>query len=574
MAPASEKKLITVSAKIIYDGFLCYNAAFNEITNHAVSRFENCDWKGQQQDVVDRVNLYEEKVGDVVIKLRAFLGNDVMQRSLWHAIRAYFGKRLEKVPDAGFIKTFFNSITRRIFSTLGTDAEIEFIAASLEENAELAKALNLKRYPFWGSMEDIFSDVLRDFYFNVPYEESIRKQAIHHIEAKFLRVREYLRLEFIDSFFYQMPRAYLVGRIVTSDSVSPIVIAFRNTGSAIAIDAVLTTGEEVSVIFSYTRSYYFADPNSVVGAVHFLHTILPRKPIDELYTVLGRLRQGKTERHRRFSEHLQRTTDRFIHAEGDKGLVMLVFTLPSYNLVFKVIRDKFGYPKTIARNTVIEKYKLVSKHDRAGRLIDTQEFLNIEFPVHRFADELLEELLNAAARTVKIVSDLVLIKHVYIERRVRPLNLYLKEVSRGEARQAVLDYGRAIKDLAQTNIFPGDLLLKNFGVTHQKRVLFYDYDEVSLVTDCQFRDIPQARDHVDEMRAESWYYVGENDIFPGEFMKFLSMDEELRSFFLETHGDLLTPEYWRKIKSMHEAGEVSPVVPYILDGASPSRLNR
>ena len=557
-----DRKLITESSQIIYDGFIHYNNVFHRITRRARTRFEKRDWEGHQQDIVERVDLYEKSVRRIVLELRRHLGTRVKDRELWNAIRSYFGRRLEKVPDAGFIKTFFNSVTRRIFGTAGIDTKLEFVSVDLYADIELVYSLNLKRYPFWGSAEKIFEAILNDFSFRVPYADSIKDDIGPFVEAKFSRKNEYLRFEFIDSFFYQSARAYLIGRVVTHKDVSPIVIAFKNTDKGIIIDAVLTSEVEVSIVFSYTRSYYFADPNSVVGAVHFIHSILPKKPIDELYTVLGRLRQGKTERHRIFTEHLKSTSDQFVHTDGDEGLVMIVFTLPSYDLVFKIIRDKFGYPKTITRAEVIEKYKLVSKHDRAGRLIDTQEFLNLKFPLERFSKELLEELLQDVSDTVEIIDDNLLIKHVYIERRVRPLNLYINEVSREKAELAILDYGQAIKDLARTNIFPGDLLLKNFGVTRHSRILFYDYDEVSLITECNFRDIPQANDDIDEMRSESWYFVGEHDMFPEEFIKFLSMDKELRSLFLVVHGELLTAEYWREIQMMHRSGKVSLVVPY------------
>jgi isocitrate dehydrogenase kinase/phosphatase len=277
---------------------------------------------------------------------------------------------------------------------------------------------------------------------------------------------------------------------------------------------------------------------------------------------LGRLRQGKTERHRTFTGHLNNTKDKFVHADGDTGLVMIVFTLPSYNLVFKIIRDKFGYPKTVSRKQVIGKYKLVSKHDRAGRLIDTQEFLNLKLPVNRFSKELLNELLDGATESVRREEKDLILKHVYIERRVRPLNLYINECSYEEAVSAVIDYGQAIKDLAKTNIFCGDLLLKNFGVTQHSRVIFYDYDEVALVTECNFRDIPEASDFEDEMLADTWYYVGEHDIFPEELIKFLSMNNQLKSEFMKYHQDLLTSEYWREVQRQHIMGEVSLVVPY------------
>ena len=390
---------------------------------------------------------------------------------------------------------------------------------------------------------------------------------IAHTVEQFIRINldgldELLRFEFIHSVFYQSARAYLVGRIVLQNNIAPIVIALKNDDNGICVDAVLMYEDEVSIVFSYTRSYYFADPNSVVAAVHFLHTILPRKPVDELYTVMGRLRQGKTERYRIFSHHLNHTLEQFVHADGDKGLVMIVFTLPSYDLVFKIIRDRFGYPKTIKREDVLGKYRLVSKHDRAGRLIDTQEFRKLEFPLDRFAPAILNELLTEAASTVVVEGETLVINHVYIERRVRPLNLYIREAHRAAAKRAILDYGQTIADLANTNIFPGDLLLKNFGVTRHGRVVFYDYDEVALVTDCKFREIPESRDEDDILRAEAWYHVNPHDIFPEEFIKFLAMDEELQELFIEVHGDLLTANYWREIKQKHKQGEISLVVPY------------
>ncbi len=564
----SDNDLIAECSQIIYDGFIRYNNSFHRITRRARTRFEQRDWKGHQQDIVDRVDLYEKSVRRIVLSLRNTLDGRVKDEKLWHEIINYFSDRLNEVPDNDFIKTFFNSITRRIFGTEGVDPEIEFISTGPSDDLHLIMSLNIRRYPYWVSLKKIFETILNDFSFRVPYDDigrnarRIARIIKSHSNENFKENIEYLRFEFIDTIFYQAARAYLVGKLILSDGEAPIVIAFKNERSGINVDAVFLDEKEISLIFGYTRSYYFADPNSVIGTVHFLKSMLPKKPIDELYTVLGRLRQGKTERHRIFTEHLNNTKDKFVHAEGDTGLVMIVFTLPSYNLVFKVIRDKFGYPKTISRKDVIEKYKLVSKHDRAGRLIDTQEFINLEFPVDRFSNELVNELLDSATESARKEGNTLLLQRVYIERRVRPLNLYINEVSEEEATHAVIDYGQTIKDLAKTNIFTGDLLLKNFGVTAHKRVIFYDYDEVSLVTDCNFRDIPEASDFEDEMLADTWYFVGENDIFPEEFIRFLSMNEQLKVEFLKYHKDLLTAEYWRKIQQQHTKGNVSLVVPY------------
>ena len=562
------KQTIARISEFIYEGFQKYNENFFRITERARRRFEQRDWEGHQQDIIERVELYEKSVRRIVVSLRKNLGPRVIDRKLWHSTRRYFGERLYNVPDAGFLKTFFNSTTRRIFDTVGTDPEIEFVSSAPDEGFNPLETLTLNRYPYWGSLDKTFRNILDDFAFKVPYRNMaadtriISQEIQRYYRAHLRESGEFVRFEFINSAFFQSARAYLIGRTIQQDHVNPFVIALKNTSGGIEVDAVLLSEEEVSVVFSYTRSYYFANPHSVIGAVHFLHSILPGKPIDELYTVLGRLRQGKTERYRIFSHHLQGTDDRFVHAEGDKGLVMLVFTLPSYDLVFKIIRDQFGYPKTVNKEEVQDKYRLVSRHDRAGRLIDTQEFRNLEFPVNRFDEALLDELLREAAETVRVEKDKLVIDHVYIERRVRPLNLYLREVERADANEVILDYGQTIKDLANTNIFPGDLLLKNFGVTRHRRVVFYDYDEVALVTECDFRDIPDSDDDEDLMRSDVWFHVNKNDIFPEEFIKFLSMDAKLRALFLEVHGDLLTADYWNRVKNKHLKGDIELVIPY------------
>ena len=569
--------IVAECSQVIYSGFQRYNKNFHRITDRAHVRFKQRDWKGHQQDIADRIELYEKSATRIAESVKKILEENTDDHKLWNEVRSYLGERLENIPDSAFIKTFFNSITRRVFETVGNDPKLEYVFSSMDEGTDRISSLNLRRYPYWGSLQTIFNKVLKDIDFGVKYAdptESIKiitEKVSSFCEAHFQDEDEFIRFEFIESLFYQSARAYLVGRIIKRNRIVPIVIAFENTDKGIAIDAVLMSDDEVSIVFGYTRSYYFADPNSVEAAVHFLHSILPNKPVDELFTVLGRVRQGKTERYRTFAKHLSKTSDKFMHADGDKGLVMIVFDLPSYDLVFKVMRDRFGYPKTISKQGVIDKYQLVSKHDRAGRLIDTQAFFNIEFPAQRFSDELLEDLLKSAKDAVSLKNDRLIINRVFVERRVRPLNLFIKEVDKEKAELAILDYGQALKDLAQTNIFPGDLLLKNFGVTQHNRVIFYDYDEVALITECNFRAIPEASDHDDEMRASTWYHVNENDIFPEEHLKFLAMNKELRSLFMNVHSDLLAVDYWRDVKARHLAGEVSAVIPYSQPSVPPDK---
>jgi isocitrate dehydrogenase kinase/phosphatase len=238
------------------------------------------------------------------------------------------------------------------------------------------------------------------------------------------------------------------------------------------------------------------------------------------------------------------------------------FTLLSFDVVFKIIRDRFPYPKTILQEEVKAKYQLVFKHDRAGRLVDAQEFKQLRFPKALFAPLLLDELMSETAKSVHVDGADLIFDHLYIERRMTPLNLFLRAATAEAAEKAVLDYGQCIRDLAYTNIFAGDLLLKNFGVTRHGRVIFYDYDELCQVTDCHFRDMPEATNPEDEMRGEAWFYVAENDIFPETFINFLAFDDSQRAAFMRVHGEILTAEFWRHVQQRLNEGDMLEVLPY------------
>jgi isocitrate dehydrogenase kinase/phosphatase len=296
--------------------------------------------------------------------------------------------------------------------------------------------------------------------------------------------------------------------------------------------------------------------------VRFLHNILPAKPVSELFTVLGRAKQGKTERFREIFRHLERTQDRFVRAPGERGLVMACFALQNADVIFKVIRDRFPAVKNLRREEVMAKYDMVFRHDRAGRLVDAQEFRRIRLPTARFEPGMLEELLTECAENVQVEGGDVIVNHVYIERQMTPLNLYVRAAAPEQAEFVVTDYGQCIRDLAYTNIFAGDLLLKNFGVTRHNRVIFYDYDELCRVTDCRFRDLPQATSDEDEMRAESWFYVGDNDVFPETFIKFLGFEGRLHEAFVAKHAEILDAGWWRALQERLSKGELVEVLPY------------
>jgi len=567
-APAEERAALAAAAAVdIRNGFADYNDRFRAVTRRAKQRFEARDFISAQMDNVERMDLYDICVRATTSRLERLLRERVRDRALWVDIRDSFAELIAPLLDQELNKTFYNTLTRRFFGTSGVDAQIEFVALDIEPTDRITHPVERHSYAVWGQLPRVCQRMLEDYSFDVAYAHQ-SLCALRIAETLAQRLEEWggtdaananpiRAIELLDTVFYRERRAYLVGRIFGAERIAPLVIALVNEDAGLRVDAVLTERAHVAQVFGYTRSYFQADLPTVGDAVVFLRTLLPFKPIDELYTALGRAKQGKTERYRHFFRHLAAHRDeQFVHADGERGMVMAVFTLPSYPLVFKLIRDKFAFPKESVRAEVMQKYTLVFRHDRCGRLVDAQEFRFLRFPRNQFAPALLDELLASCSETVRIDGDDLVVAHCYVERRVRPLNLYVREAEPDAGIRAVVDYGQAIRDLASSNIFPGDLLFKNFGVTGTGRAIFYDYDELCLVSECRFRELPE-----DDDRGES-FYVGPFDVFPEQFPRFLGMDAAQRAALLEAHADIFSVRWWRELQERLARGLVADLPPY------------
>jgi isocitrate dehydrogenase kinase/phosphatase len=554
------------AAHEVFAGFERHQRQFAEITRRAPQRQGDRDWHGMQADARVRLGLYESEVTRTVDRLQETLGDHLRCRTCWMAMKhahAAFGAAR---ADQELARTFFNSTTRRVFATVGVDPDIE-LAEAADTGTDSDTPAPYRTYAHDGRTDVLIRAVLATHPTGAPYA-SVEADAVRiaaRIDAHRASTWGGQAIEAIDvhnAVFYRNKGAYLIGRIRGGRRLMPLVIALVNDSGRIVADAVLLTVDEASIVFSFTRSAFHVDVEAPARTIRFLKSIMPAKRIAELYLSLGYDKHGKAELYRDLVAHLDRSTDQFEIAPGDAGLVMAVFTLPSYDIVFKVIRDHFGQPKSTSREQVMDRYRLVFKHDRAGRLVDTQEFKELAIPRARVADDVLAELLRAAGQSVVVDGDRVVLKHVYTERRVTPLNLYLRSATDAAGRDAVLDFGRAIKDLAATDIFPGDVLLKNFGVTRHGRVVFYDYDEICPLTECNFRAMPEPRNDDEALAAEPWFYVGPHDIFPSELGTFMGLYGPLRDVFAAAHGDLLTPEFWHEMQALHAAGEVVDIYPY------------
>jgi len=570
MSPQARRysQTVSIAARLMVDAFEDYNASFSDITRRARRRFEQRDRKGMRRDSTARLKLYDESAEAIMARLEQHMAGRVFSRSLWREIRTVYGGLIQSQLDAELYKTFFNTVTRRLFKTRGVDPAIEFVALDIEPTDRITHPVARHTYAVGADVETALESILKDHSFHLPYSD-IEGDAAGL--ARLLRSaladfgdQRILAIELLETIFYREGRAYLVGRVFTASRYLPCVIALVSEKQGIRVDALLTRRQQLSTLFGFTFSYFLADLETVGDAVVFLRTLLPDKPIDELYTVLGRVKQGKTERFRAFFRHLeQRPQENLIEAEGQRGLVMLVFTLPSYPLVFKLIRDRFAPVKKFGRRRVIDRYRLVFRHDRVGRLIDAQEFKALRFPLAQMSPELLDQLRSECSRSIEIDHDSVVIRHCYVERRLRPLDLYISEAEPAQTRAAVLDYAQSLKDLARSNIFAGDLLPKNFGVTGAGRVIFYDYDELRLMTECRFRRLPPSRDDdLLELNDEPWFNIDDNDVFPEQFPRFMGLSREHLSLIETEHPELFEPQWWQDVRDRLTAGEALDVPPY------------
>lgn len=553
----------TDAAQEILSAYEAYLEAFLAVTRRAEGRFLRREWADGQRDARERLTLYAAAIDRAVDALRGRIARPEGEADAGFKTR--FQQLVAHRPDAEVAGTFFNSVVRRVLGTRGVDARTEFTAEAIDAHPPADAPLH-ESMPAQGVDAALFAELFRatgmlDSFADAEGDAGRCAEAARgQLGGEADEVRAVEALPFL---FYRNKAAYLVARVrLASDEVRPLVVPLVHPPEGVRPDAVLTDPDEVHRVFSFARSYFHADTARPRDTVAFLRTLMPAKPVHELYTSIGHNRHGKTELYRELSGRLTDGDARFERAEGVRGLVMIVFAFPGYGVVFKVIRDVFGAPKDVEREQVMEKYRLVFARDRVGRLADAQEFEHLQFARDRFDPDLLDELLTRARGSVVEEGDRIVIKHLYTERRLRPLDIYLRESAPEAAEAAVIEYGNAIRDLACANIFPGDLLLKNFGVSRHGRVIFYDYDELALLTDVRFRALPVARNDDEEMSAEPFFSVDEKDVFPEQWLPFLVPAGPLREVFLREHGDLLTPGFWQEMQRRQQTGEIPDFYPY------------
>ena len=561
-------------ARVLLDGFDKHYRLFRQSSQAARRHFEQMTWKQAQAEARDRIAFYELRVKECVQTLEDEYDEADLSDTVWREVKLHYIGMLTDHRQPELAETFFNSVCCKILHRTYFNNDFIFVRPAVStEYIEPADTTPTYRvyYPGAEGLDNSLRRMVTNFQFDCEFADLDRDVA--QVAAWLTRIMGHAALEpnhqiqILSSPFFRNKGAYLVGKILNGGREYPFVIpVLHNRRGHLILDTVLTDVGLITLLFSFTRAYFQVDMEVPSAYVKFLRSMLPNKPRSEIYTILGLQKQGKAAFYRDFLHHLAHSSDSFEIAPGIRGLVMVVFSLPSFPYVFKAIKDSFPPPKETTRALVKEKYQLVKCHDRVGRMADTLEYSDVAFPRSRFSEELLAELKAVAPSLVEEDDDQIIVRHLYIERRMTPLNIWLTDAEAAgdevKLEHGVMEYGNSIKDLVAANIFPGDMLYKNFGVTRQGRVVFYDYDEIEYISDCNFRDIPAPRNEEDEMSAEPWYSVAKNDVFPEQFGVFLLGNPKVRKYFLKHHADLLTADYWRQRKLRIQDGQVEDVFPY------------
>jgi isocitrate dehydrogenase kinase/phosphatase len=577
-------------AQAMMDGFNRHYQLFRQESAKAKERFEQQDWHGQQRAQRERIEFYDLRVKECSARLETEFQAALQPPDIWQQVKLHYIGLLVDHFQPELAETFFNSVTTKILDRSYFQNEFIFVRPAVStEYIESDDPNALPTYQAWyPSTENLHETIMRIVkHFNLQCEfADLPRDAediLRNVQVRLdqTRLRANFQIQVLNSLFYRNKAAYIVGKVINGFVEIPFALPIlHNPQGQLVIDAALFGEDDFLMLFSFARAYFLVDMDIPSAYVQFLRSLMPRKPRAEIYNALGLAKQGKTLFYRDLLYHQRHSTDKFRIAPGIKGMVMLVFDQPSFPFVFKVIKDFYPPQKDTTREQIQGKYLLVKQHDRVGRMADTLEYSNVAFPRERFEDELIEEIQKFAPSQIEINirpdngKQEVVIKHAYIERRMIPLNIYLQESfdvglqeprAKAQMERAVIEYGNAIKDLVAANIFPGDMLWKNFGITRHGKVVFYDYDEIEYITDCNFRKVPAPRNEEDEMSGEIWYHVGPRDVFPETFGPFLLGNPSVREVFMKHHADLLDASFWQGHKEKINQGHVHDVFPYEAD---------
>ncbi|WP_165727378.1 bifunctional isocitrate dehydrogenase kinase/phosphatase [Pseudoalteromonas sp. 31A1] len=563
-------------ARSVFAGFEAMFSQFLNITLGAQSRFEQRQYHSVQSAMRERLQVYEREVKNVSEAVRVIAYAELTCPQTWQLAKNIYGDMVENHENKPIAHTFFNST----FGAIWDDKKIRtvhlFVLKAKYRSEPRSYESLVSRVSLHNGFNNAVKTLITNQVFRVPFSHlerdvaTLQSTLMQGSKQQCKQVYELINLndgyiEYANSLFFRNKACYLIGRCIAKNGDNmPFAIAILNTDEGLKLDAVMMGADQLSLLFGFARTYFMVDTDKPARYVDYLSVLMPHKQRFELFNAIGFIKHAKTE----FYRHKVDTTKnspanfKYVTAPGTPGMVMLVFTIEGLDYVYKVIKDKFSAPKTATKAQVKEKYNFVKQADRVGRLVDTHEFRYLAFDLSRFSDELLEQMKSQIGSSMVISGKALILKHVYVERKMTPLNLYINQCDNKTLERVMHDYGKAIKELVGANIFPGDMLMKNFGVTRWGRVVFYDFDEICPLTDCNFREVPQTQNALEELSSHSYFDIAENDIFPSQFKVFFSANELAFNYFNNEHSHLFLAPFWQGCQQQIHNGYLPDVYPY------------
>ncbi|WP_024590427.1 MULTISPECIES: bifunctional isocitrate dehydrogenase kinase/phosphatase [unclassified Pseudoalteromonas] len=563
-------------ARSVFAGFEAMFSQFLNITLGAQSRFEQRQYHSVQSAMRERLQVYEREVKNVSEAVRVIAYAELTCPQTWQLAKNIYGDMVQNHENKPIAHTFFNST----FGAIWDDKKIRtvhlFVLKAKYRSEPRSYESLVSRVSLHNGFNNAVKTLITNQVFRVPFSNlerdvaTLQSTLMQGAKQQCKQVYELINLndgyiEYANSLFFRNKACYLIGRCIAKNGDNmPFAIAILNTDEGLKLDAVMMGADQLSLLFGFARTYFMVDTDKPARYVDYLSVLMPHKQRFELFNAIGFIKHAKTE----FYRHKVDTTKnspanfKYVTAPGTPGMVMLVFTIEGLDYVYKVIKDKFSAPKTATKAQVKEKYNFVKQADRVGRLVDTHEFRYLAFDLSRFNDELLEQMKSQIGSSMVISGKALILKHVYVERKMTPLNLYITQCDNKTLERVMHDYGKAIKELAGANIFPGDMLMKNFGVTRWGRVVFYDFDEICPLTDCNFREVPQTQNALEELSSNSYFDIAENDIFPSQFKVFFSANEIAFNYFNNEHSNLFLATFWQGCQQQVHNGYLPDVYPY------------
>ncbi|WP_350634604.1 bifunctional isocitrate dehydrogenase kinase/phosphatase [Pseudoalteromonas sp. GW168-MNA-CIBAN-0100] len=563
-------------ARSVFAGFEAMFSQFLNITLGAQSRFEQRQYHSVQSAMRERLQVYEREVKNVSEAVRVIAYAELTCPQTWQLAKNIYGDMVQNHENKPIAHTFFNST----FGAIWDDKKIRtvhlFVLKAKYRSEPRSYESLVSRVSLHNGFNNAVKTLITNQVFRVPFSHlerdvaTLQSTLMQGAKQQCKQVYELINLndgyiEYANSLFFRNKACYLIGRCIAKNGDNmPFAIAILNTDEGLKLDAVMMGADQLSLLFGFARTYFMVDTDKPARYVDYLSVLMPHKQRFELFNAIGFIKHAKTE----FYRHKVDTTKnspanfKYVTAPGTPGMVMLVFTIEGLDYVYKVIKDKFSAPKTATKAQVKEKYNFVKQADRVGRLVDTHEFRYLAFDLSRFSDELLEQMKSQIGSSMVISGKALILKHVYVERKMTPLNLYITQCDNKTLERVMHDYGKAIKELAGANIFPGDMLMKNFGVTRWGRVVFYDFDEICPLTDCNFREVPQTQNALEELSSNSYFDIAENDIFPSQFKVFFSANEIAFNYFNNEHSNLFLAKFWQGCQQQVHNGYLPDVYPY------------